>query len=177
MTQPGEKQHAEQGGENTEPRRVFLGTASTALMAGGLTTGYGMFASHAVQFLYPANGRATVWHFVATLADLPLGRALSFQTPAGAKVVIARQSEGDAAENFAALSSVCPHLGCAVHWEPQNDRFFCPCHNGAFDASGKPTEGPPAAANQELSRFPLRVVDGLLFLEVPTDSVTGPQEA
>ena len=82
-------------------------------------------------------------------------------------------ADGDTADAFVALSSICPHLGCQVHWEPQNDRFFCPCHNGAFDASGKPTEGPPATAGQELTRFPLQVMNGLLFIQVPMQSVNG----
>jgi Rieske Fe-S protein len=54
-----------------------------------------------------------------------------------------------------------------VHWEAQNDRFFCPCHNGAFDRQGNATAGPPAAAGQALLRFPLRLENGLLFIEVP----------
>lgn len=27
----------------------------------------------------------------------------------------------------------CTHLGCAVPWDPQNDRFTCPCHGSQFD--------------------------------------------
>ena len=91
--------------------------------------------------------------------------------PSGAKVVVARQEEGDSAAAFVALSSICPHLGCKVFWEANNDRFFCPCHNGAFDASGAPTEGPPATADQHLTRFPLTVKDNLLLIHVPTDGV------
>ena len=58
-----------------------------------------------------------------------------------------------------------------VHWESVNDRFFCPCHNGAFDASGAPTEGPPAKAKQYLTRFPLKVEGKLLYVDAPTSSV------
>ena len=87
--------------------------------------------------------------------------------PSGAKIVVARQAEGDTEDAFIALSSICPHLGCKVHWEASNDRFFCPCHNGAFDAQGAPTEGPPAAANQHLTRFRLSVEKNLLMIQVP----------
>lgn len=140
-------------------------------MTGGLVAGYGMFAAYLGRFLFP-NGRGTkVWQFVATLDSLRLGESLPFQTSAGVKLVVARQREGDTADSFIALSSICPHLGCAVHWEPQNDRFFCPCHNGAFDAAGRATEGPPATAKQELSRYPLRVERGLLYIEVPTETL------
>lgn len=146
-------------------------------MFGGLAAGYGLFAAYAGRFLYPARRSEATWHFVATLEQLKLGIAMPFETPVGAKVVIARQREGDTADSFIALSSVCPHLGCAVHWEAQNERFFCPCHNGAFDASGKATQGPPAQANQELSQFPLKVENGLLYIEVPTESVGQSREA
>ena len=64
-----------------------------------------------------------------------------------------------------------------MHWEPQNERFFCPCHNGAFDASGKATEGPPATAKQELKQFPLRVENGLLYIEVPMETISRPETA
>ena len=99
------------------------------------------------------------------------GEALDFVTPAGAKIVVTRQRDGNEAEDFLALSSVCPHLGCRVHWERNNDRFFRPCHNGAFDMSGRPMEGPPKAANQSLIQFPLKVENRLLFVEAPLTSV------
>jgi nitrite reductase/ring-hydroxylating ferredoxin subunit len=162
---------------NSSPRRGFLGAISSTIMAGGLMAGYGTFASYAGRFLFPNGKHANGWQFVSTLDALKSGQSLPFVTPAGAKIVIARQSDGDAVENFIALSSVCPHLGCAVHWESQNDRFFCPCHNGAFDASGKATEGPPATAKQELTRFPLKVENGLLYIEVPMKSLGNQQEA
>ncbi|WP_146452716.1 QcrA and Rieske domain-containing protein [Bythopirellula polymerisocia] len=158
-------------------RRGFLGAMATAMMAGGLIGGYGTFATYAGRFLYPSGGDKTSWQFLATVDQLKIGSSIPFETPVGSKVVVARQSEGSTAEDFIALSSVCPHLGCAVHWESQNNRFFCPCHNGAFDASGKATEGPPAAANQSLKRFPLMVENGLLFIKVPTESVRGTREA
>lgn len=140
-------------------------------MAGGLVAGYGTAAVMAGHFLYPTEDTSRGWQFVAPIDEMRLGESLDYVAPSGAKVVIARQSEGDRAEDFIALSSVCPHLGCAVHWEPQNDRFFCPCHNGAFDRSGKPTAGPPKQSNQELIRFPLEVREGLLFIEAPLTTV------
>lgn len=147
------------------------------MMVSGLVAGYGVLASHAGRFLYPNSAGSVAWQFVTTIDQLPVGKAFAYVTPGGAKIVVTRQAEGDETECFVALSSVCPHLGCAVHWEPQNERFFCPCHNGAFDASGKATKGPPASAKQELKRFPLKVDDGLLFIEIPTQTISGPQGA
>lgn len=153
-----------------QPRRRFLTVASGSALA-GLLGAYGTFAYMLGEFVYPAAGKAKGWLFVCTVDQLTEGEALDFTAPTGSKVVVARQGAGTAADDFLALSSVCPHLGCRVHWESQNDRFFCPCHNGAFDREGKPIAGPPQAANQSLVRFPLKVENGLLFLEVPLESL------
>ncbi len=157
-------------------RRKFLAATSAAAMAGGLAAGYGTFAAMAGRFLYPATTGATTWQFVSEVATFADGASISFRTPAGEKVAIARQGTSGTADDFVALSSTCPHLGCQVHFEPQNDRFFCPCHNGAFDTSGKATEGPPAEAGQSLLRFPLEVREGLLYIAVPVDRVTKPEK-
>jgi cytochrome b6-f complex iron-sulfur subunit len=92
--------------------------------------------------------------------------------PTGERITLARRGAGGSAEDFVALSSTCPHLGCQVHWEPQNERFFCPCHNGAFDPQGHAIAGPPFEAGQSLPRYPLEVRDGLLFIEVPVEGLT-----
>jgi Rieske Fe-S protein len=83
----------------------------------------------------------------------------------------ATSDTGLAQNSFVALSNVCPHLGCLVHWEAQNDRFFCPCHNGVFDPTGKATAGPPAAAGQFLPEYPLKIVDGSLYIEMSIETV------
>ncbi len=137
-------------------------------MGSGLLAGYGSFTAIAGSFLYPAGGAPTGWMFVAEVARLESGDALVYRTPSGATVSITRQADAGDAGDFVALSTVCPHLGCQVHWEAANDRFFCPCHNGVFDRDGKGTGGPPGDAGQALPRYPLRVEGGLLFIEVPT---------
>ncbi|MCA9140766.1 MAG: Rieske (2Fe-2S) protein [Planctomycetales bacterium] len=141
-------------------------------MATGIVAGYGTLASIAARFLYPSRKTEENWQFLATLDSIRAGQSMIYQTPGGAKVVVARRQAADLAESFVALSSVCPHLGCAVHWESQNNRFFCPCHNGAFDPSGTATEGPPASANQSLERFPLKVQDGLLYIAISSEPLT-----
>lgn len=152
-------------------RRPFLTTASGLAMAGGLAAAYGTFGVMLGEFVYPAAQQNRGWLFVCTIDRLAPGESLDFTTPAGAKIVVARRGTGAAAEDYLALSSVCPHLGCQVHWESQDQRFFCPCHNGAFDREGQPLSGPPKAANQLLTRFPLKVEGGLLYLEAPLMSI------
>ena len=93
--------------------------------------------------------------------------AQEFTGPTGARAVIAKKGDGA----LVALSSVCPHLGCQVHWEAPKNRFLCPCHNGTFNAEGAPTGGPPKDAGQALLQFPIKVVDGLLFIKMPVESL------
>ena len=144
-------------------------------MGCGLVAGYGKLALMAGDYLYAEGGTPLGWQFVAPVEEFLPGTARDYVSPEGTKVVIARketESGPNPVASFIALSSVCPHLGCAVHWEQQNSRFFCPCHNGAFDAEGKPLSGPPAKANQSLPQFALKVENGLLFIEVPLYRLT-----
>lgn len=159
-------------GEPRDPaRREFLTASASVAMAGGLLAGYGAFAALAGRFLYPEAGEHRGWVFVTELSRMRAGDSLVFRTPTGATAAIARRSEHGDVSDFIALSSTCPHLGCQVHWEPQNGRFFCPCHNGTFDPSGKATGGPPAKAGQSLKPYPLKVENGLLFIEVPLEEL------
>ena len=41
-----------------------------------------------------------------------------------------------------ALSSVCPHLGCAVGWDQGAGNFLCPCHDSRFAVEGDKISGP-----------------------------------
>lgn len=43
-----------------------------------------------------------------------------------------------------AFNDTCTHLGCKVDYQAADKRFFCPCHQSAFDLDGKRTnETPP----------------------------------
>lgn len=162
--------HSNREHDPTE-RRGFLAKAASATMVTGLVGGYGTLATYAGRFLFSAS-EDRVWMFVAEVAAIPPGASVPFESPTGVRVTVTRRAGDDGAqepdaEQFMALSSVCPHLGCRVHWEPQNQRFFCPCHNGEFDPTGRATGGPPLAANQELPRYPVRVQQGLVYIEMP----------
>ena len=148
-------------------RREFLKKVSSFFMISGLLAGYGAFMTMAVRFLYPSKGPLKGWLFVKEIKRFNPGDALSYVTPEGQKVAIARQENSGRVGDFIALSSTCPHLGCQVHWEGAKERFFCPCHNGAFAPDGTAIAGPPKEANQSLSRYPLKIENGLLFIEVP----------
>jgi len=168
-------------GRGDPDRRRFLSSVSGVAMAGGLAAGYGTFAALAGRYLH-ATGTATAWMYVVPVAEIEPGASLAYDSPAGLKIVITRRSGGSqdaapSASDFLALSSICPHLGCRVHWEPHHNRFFCPCHNGVFDPAGQPVEGPPKADHQPLPTYPLRVDNGLLFIETPVEVVGQDQSA
>lgn len=148
-------------------RRAFLSTASSVAMTGGLVASYGTLAFMAGRFLYPEEGQPLDWFFVAEAEKVAKNQVVRFHSPAGHQVTITRVGDGVDAADFLALSTVCPHLGCQVHWEPQHDRFFCPCHNGVFSPTGEPVSGPPAEARQPLPRFHVKVDRGLLFVQMP----------
>lgn len=157
---------------NGTDRRSFLARTSFAAMLGGLTAGYGTLAAYALRFLYPAHPPAMSWLYVGDITKILPGDSIPYRSPAGEKITIARQGRAGTVEDFVALSSVCPHLGCQVHWEGPNDRFFCPCHNGAFDPSGKGIAGPPGDAGQSLARYALKVEGPLLFIQVKVEYLT-----
>jgi Rieske Fe-S protein len=50
----------------------------------------------------------------------------------------------------------CTHSGCRVRWQEEGQVYFCACHEGKFDASGRPIAGPPP---RPLSEVPF-TVDG-----------------
>lgn len=148
-------------------RRSFLTGVSRVAMAGGLVGGYGAFAAIAGRFLYPARTEERLWQFVAEVDGIAVGGSIRYSGPSGETINIARRGRAGGSDDFIALSSTCPHLGCQVRWEGQNNRFFCPCHNGVFDPSGKAIGGPPGEAGQWLPRYELRVDRGRLLIAVP----------
>ena len=82
------------------PRRQFLTTASGLAMTGGLLAAYGTFGVMLGRFVYPAAAQSRGWLFVCTVDRLAPGEALDFTTPAGAKIVVARQGEGRPPKTF-----------------------------------------------------------------------------
>lgn len=65
-------------------------------------------------------------------------------------------------QEFVVMSNICTHLGCRVRWIPEQDGFYCPCHNGVFAKDGSVVSGPPPRA---LDRFEVKVENGVLFVK------------
>jgi Rieske Fe-S protein len=54
-------------------------------------------------------------------------------------------------KGLVAYSDVCTHLSCAVLYQPGPREFYCPCHEGRFDAyTGQVLGGPPTRPLPEI---------------------------
>ena len=74
-----------------------------------------------------------------------------------------------AERKFAAYSQSCTHLKCPVHYQHQEKRFYCPCHEGFFSAEdGRVLAGPPP---RTLPRYPVEIRGQEIWvLPAPADS-------
>ena len=64
-------------------------------------------------------------------------------------------------DKIVAFSAVCPHLGCAIGWDPAKKTYLCPCHDSRFAVEGDKLSGPSERGLDELK---LAVKDGRLQL-------------
>ncbi|MDR3044451.1 MAG: Rieske 2Fe-2S domain-containing protein [Desulfovibrio sp.] len=146
-------------------RRTFL---TAAVGAGAVAVLGGILGTAAVaptQVRTPAQ-----WVPVAALKDIPVGevstlplgytRTQAFHSEQVQSTLLVRH---DAPGQVLCFSNACPHLGCAVSWDPLSSRFKCACHGGAFDRDGNVIAGPPPRG---LTRLPWKVEDGILKVEV-----------
>jgi menaquinol-cytochrome c reductase iron-sulfur subunit len=60
-----------------------------------------------------------------------------------------------------AFSTACPHLGCAVDYDPAATKFKCPCHRSAFTIGGAVEAGP---SPRPLDTLEIEEKDGLVAI-------------
>lgn len=41
-----------------------------------------------------------------------------------------------------AFSAICPHKGCEIGWNDEENTWDCPCHNSRFESDGSLKNGP-----------------------------------
>ncbi len=68
-------------------------------------------------------------------------------------------------DGLIALSSLCTHQGCPVHWQSDAKTFLCPCHGAEFSNTGDALHRP---AREPLPRYPLSVKNGRLMVDTNT---------
>jgi cytochrome b6-f complex iron-sulfur subunit len=54
-------------------------------------------------------------------------------------VILVRVAEDD----YRAFSATCTHLDCIVEYQSDEKRFWCNCHSGEYDLTGRNVAGPP----------------------------------
>lgn len=59
----------------------------------------------------------------------------------GKQIALHRKADGE----LIALSPVCTHMGCIVHWNGFEKSWDCPCHGSRFRPDGEVLEGPAIA--------------------------------
>jgi cytochrome b6-f complex iron-sulfur subunit len=100
--------------------------------------GIGSLFYGASRYLAPGAGGRT--SLDVPLKKISAGGTYPFQM-GGTPGLLFRYEDG----TFKAFSLVCTHLACTVVWNPQKQEFYCPCHDGFFDADGNVISGPPPA--------------------------------
>jgi glycine/D-amino acid oxidase-like deaminating enzyme/nitrite reductase/ring-hydroxylating ferredoxin subunit len=86
------------------------------------------------------------------LQDVPLGGGKVVELE-GKRIAVYRDEQ----DNWSAVSPVCTHLGCIVHWNAMEKSWDCPCHGSRFNPDGSIIEGP---ALQALGRREMRLEEG-----------------
>jgi Rieske Fe-S protein len=94
---------------------------------------------------------------IVRVDELREGEARYFSYPESEQAVLVKTRGGE----LVAFSQRCTHLSCAVVYQDEAERFFCPCHDGAFEVrSGVPIAGPP---RRPLARITLEVDGGVIY--------------
>jgi hypothetical protein len=65
----------------------------------------------------------------------------------GKKVAVYKTEDGEAIK----LSPKCTHMGCILHWDKEQKRWHCKCHNSAFSPKGEVLFGPAGRDLKNLS--------------------------
>ena len=140
-------------------RRTLLqvtGASAAALVAGVLVDrAVTQDAPPPPNTLVPVSGR---WVPVVSAAQLQPGHAVRFSTPGVEGFVV--NHGGD----VLAMSAVCTHMGCILHFNATDARLDCPCHGASFALDGAPIS---REYLKSLPRLRSRVVGGSIEVEVP----------
>ena len=138
----------EAAGEEDVTRREFA--RYLVLGAGAIAAGnIGLAAWTQLRSINAGEPRPIV-----EIAAVAIGATYLFRYPAeDDPAILLRVGDMD----VVAFSQKCTHLGCVVYFQPEEDRWHCPCHEGNFAAlTGDVISGPPT---RPLGRIDVEVRD------------------
>jgi len=119
-------------------RRCFLG----ACVIGGATLAASEAGYAAVRFFFSAGVKVEEQPVPLAKSSIPeTGKVVAYGTRK--LIVVEVGGSGRPDEEYLAFDASCTHLGCLVQWRPAEQKFYCPCHTGFFDAAGRNISGPP----------------------------------
>lgn len=78
---------------------------------------------------------------VSDVSEVPVGEGRVVEIE-GERVAVYREEAG----KVHAVSPVCTHAFCIVHWNSAEKTWDCPCHGGRYGPDGQVLEGPPVKA-------------------------------
>ena len=138
-------------------RRRLIQAAAWLSFAGAALT----LAWDVLGYLVPPRRRPALRKvFAARTSELGTDDVRQMIDLNGRPLAILRRPEGPPL----AISLVCTHLGCRVHWQPKARTFLCPCHMGIFDEQGRVLSGPPPSP---LPQYRVSVEGENLFVHFP----------
>jgi Rieske Fe-S protein len=160
---------------NGVKRRSFLYTLSASIV--GAVAVVVPFAAGLVTFFAPLGRRSKGSQVrVCAIEDIPpdgiprrfpviAGRrdAWNVYPPKPIGAVFLRRTGSDALPQ--AVSSVCPHLGCAVDFRMQLGRYQCPCHNSAWQPDGSRIDPSTSPSPRDLDGLKVEVRDGQVWVD------------
>ena len=129
--------------------KVGIGAAGVAYAA---AVGYPVYRFIADPAVRSAEATA-VTEVALDVAGLSPGSALMFRFGTRPALII-HHSDG----TWVAFDAVCTHLGCTVQFQVDQDRIYCACPAGVYDArTGRNVSGPPP---RPLPSYKVEVADG-----------------
>lgn len=128
--------------------RFLVGGSGALFLASAALAVTGVIRSSAVQHVTP----------IARVGELPENgyKVFSYPNTFADGILVNLPGKG-----LVAYSDVCTHLSCAVLYRADERQFYCPCHEGHFDAyTGEVLGGPPT---RPLPTIQLRVTGDTVY--------------
>ena len=135
-------------------RRDFLKLTNRFLTV----TGLAIILGPIVAYFYPSKLEEVPSDpvLVGPEDELPVGTSKTIRFGRYPALII------NTSEGLRAYSAVCTHFACIVKWNSDENRIYCPCHDGFFEPlNGEVISGPPPTP---LDPLKVEVVDGQIYI-------------